>query len=141
MKVITLQQPWATLVVMGAKTYETRGWSTNHRGRILIHAGKSREMGSAVIHLPPFKKFIPDFHALPFGAIVGEACVSYTVQTENVRKKIFGTDELAFGDYSTGRFAWKLTEPKSYKNPVYCNGSLSLWDCPDEILDQIKRLA
>ncbi len=39
MRVLTLRQPWATLVAIGAKRIETRSWSTAYRGRILIHAG------------------------------------------------------------------------------------------------------
>ena len=40
MKVITLKQPWATLVAEGLKKYEFRSWKFNYRGEILIHAGK-----------------------------------------------------------------------------------------------------
>ena len=43
MKIITLRQPWATLVAEGIKKYEFRSWKTNYRGKILIHAGKSLE--------------------------------------------------------------------------------------------------
>lgn len=39
MRVITLKQPWATLVAMGIKNIEFRSWKTNYRGKILIHAG------------------------------------------------------------------------------------------------------
>ena len=39
MKVITLKQPWATLVAEGIKEYEFRSWKTNYRGKLLIHAG------------------------------------------------------------------------------------------------------
>lgn len=39
MKAITLMQPWATLVAIGAKRLETRSWSTNYRGPLAIHAG------------------------------------------------------------------------------------------------------
>lgn len=39
MKGLTLTQPWATLVAIGAKTIETRGWSTAYRGPLAIHAG------------------------------------------------------------------------------------------------------
>ena len=39
MKVLTLKQPWATLVAEGIKEYEFRSWKTNYRGKILIHAG------------------------------------------------------------------------------------------------------
>ena len=40
MKILTLKQPWATLVAEGYKKYEFRTWKTNYRGEILIHAGK-----------------------------------------------------------------------------------------------------
>ena len=40
MKALTLTQPWATLVAIGAKTIETRGWSTSYRGPLAIHAAK-----------------------------------------------------------------------------------------------------
>ena len=38
MKVITLTQPWATLVAIGAKRIETRSWPTRYRGPLAIHA-------------------------------------------------------------------------------------------------------
>lgn len=41
-RAITLQQPWASLVTIGAKTIETRSWSTRYRGPLLVHAGKVR---------------------------------------------------------------------------------------------------
>lgn len=48
MKAITLHQPYATLVAIGAKQYETRGFSTRHRGQIAIHAGKSHDTMNAI---------------------------------------------------------------------------------------------
>ncbi len=41
MKALSLTQPWAELVVLGEKQYETRSWSTKVRGRIAIHASKA----------------------------------------------------------------------------------------------------
>ncbi len=38
MKALTLWQPWATLVAIGAKRVETRSWSTSYRGPLAIHA-------------------------------------------------------------------------------------------------------
>ena len=51
MKVISVLQPWASLIVMGAKKIETRSWQTKYTGELLIHAslGKSRE-GLALWH-------------------------------------------------------------------------------------------
>lgn len=40
MKVITIKQPWATLIAKGYKEYEFRTWKTKYRVDILIHAGK-----------------------------------------------------------------------------------------------------
>lgn len=42
MKALTLHQPWASLVALGVKTVETRGWPTSHRGQLAIHAGTTR---------------------------------------------------------------------------------------------------
>jgi hypothetical protein len=40
MRGITLTQPWATLVAIGAKRIETRGWLTRYRGPLAIHAAQ-----------------------------------------------------------------------------------------------------
>ena len=40
MKCLSLWQPWATLIAIGAKRIETRHWSTSYRGPLLIHAAK-----------------------------------------------------------------------------------------------------
>lgn len=40
MQVITIRQPWATLIALGEKEYETRSWQTKYRGKLAIHAGK-----------------------------------------------------------------------------------------------------
>lgn len=41
MKMITVRQPWASLIANGSKRIETRGYSTPYRGPIIIHAAKS----------------------------------------------------------------------------------------------------
>lgn len=43
MKVITIKQPFATLIAAGIKEYEFRTWKTKHKGEILIHTGKGVE--------------------------------------------------------------------------------------------------
>lgn len=53
MKIITLHQPWASLVALGLKRYETRHWPTNYRGQVLIHAAKQPFMsrdGSRILN-------------------------------------------------------------------------------------------
>src|SRR5262245_57317499 len=38
MRCLTLTQPYATLIAIGAKTIETRSWYTGYRGPLAIHA-------------------------------------------------------------------------------------------------------
>lgn len=40
MKTISIIQPWATLIMLGEKKYETRSWQREHRGELLIHSSK-----------------------------------------------------------------------------------------------------
>ena len=40
MKVLTIKQPWATLIMQGNKRFEFRSWQTKYMGELLIHAGK-----------------------------------------------------------------------------------------------------
>lgn len=40
-KVLTLHQPWASLIALGVKSIETRSWSTQYRGR-MIRDGRGR---------------------------------------------------------------------------------------------------
>lgn len=42
MKVLTLHQPWASLVALRVKTIETRSWSTSYRGPLAIHAARRK---------------------------------------------------------------------------------------------------
>src|SRR5216683_3431530 len=40
MKALSIQQPFAWLIVNGYKDIENRTWNTNYKGFVLIHAGK-----------------------------------------------------------------------------------------------------
>jgi ASCH domain len=44
LRVLSLRQPWAWLVVNGYKDIENRSWRTNHRGPLLIHASNNRSL-------------------------------------------------------------------------------------------------
>src|SRR3989344_1955775 len=65
MKVLSLKQPFAELILQGRKTIELRKWNTKFRGEFLIHSSK----------IPSFadmKKFGFERN-LPTGKIVGRA--------------------------------------------------------------------
>lgn len=40
MRAISIRQPWAWLIIHAGKDIENRDWSTNFRGRVLVHAAK-----------------------------------------------------------------------------------------------------
>lgn len=42
-KVLTVKQPWASLIAYNYKHYEFRSWKTNYRGYVYIHAGLTLE--------------------------------------------------------------------------------------------------
>lgn len=86
MKVLTLTQPWATLVAIGAKRFETRGWGTGYRGPLAIHAAKGlgpvggrrglmkwcyeRPFYEALKEVGLVRAAVPMIDDLPFGAII-----------------------------------------------------------------------
>jgi hypothetical protein len=43
MKIISIRQPWASLIVSGLKDVENRTWRTRYRGRVLKLARSVRE--------------------------------------------------------------------------------------------------
>jgi hypothetical protein len=136
MKVLSLLQPWASLVVMGAKTIETRGWTSKYRGPLLIHASKGKA-GAALAARPPFNKYIGEFKELPFGAIVGKVYLDNILRVElldlpEYRINQLSLEEYAFGDYTAGRYGWLLSDPVLFREPIAGPGQLGLWDFPDE---------
>jgi len=142
MKVLSLLQPWATLVIMGVKQVETRSWSTSYRGPLLIHASKGRA-GENLCDEPRFKKYIPDFKQLPFGYIIGKVNLTDVIRidsggpgTNDERINKLTTEEKGFGDYSPGRYAWILHDPIAFKTPVGAQGSLSLWEFNEGLIDE-----
>jgi hypothetical protein len=45
MRVLSVRQPFAGLIISGKKKIEYRRWSTNYRGALLIHAGLAKARG------------------------------------------------------------------------------------------------
>ncbi len=161
MKCISLHQPRASLIVIGAKTYETRSWPTSHRGPILIHAAKKwTKNQKALLNQEPFVRPMSDawYHyglgtadKPPIGSIIG---VADLVECYRVMKDCHGCpylfpspvgpethmeplptgDELAFGDFTTGRYAWKLANPRRFAKPIPYRGMQGTFNVPDKVV-------
>ena len=150
MKALTLIQPWATLVAIGAKRIETRSWGTSYRGPLAIHAAKgfpkwAQETCFEDIfwkalngNRPKVLAYISKF---PRGVILATCRLVDCFQTEVLTQARGGVlflehepeislsqQEEAFGDYSEGRYAWILDNVQSLPQPVPAKGSLGLWE-------------
>ena len=145
MKAISLIQPYATLILLGYKTYETRSWRTTHRGLLAIHAsaGKpalAREVCAAnPIISAILAKHGLTFDTLPRGAVLGTCQVGEMHPTAGMSE--LSITELNCGDYTAGRWAWTLYQVKPFSKPVLCRGALSLWEVPSEVKQQFISAA
>src|SRR6476646_5512325 len=113
MKAITLWQPWASLIAWGEKQYETRSWYTAYRGPLAIHAGKMDDTVELLecnsFYREAFDRAGVSYELrLPAGCVLCIVDLIDVVETESLKGKISQAEEN-FGDYSSGRFAWKLS--------------------------------
>jgi hypothetical protein len=157
MKAITIHQPWASLIAVGAKRFETRSWKTNYLGLIAIHAGLKP---TNRLMLPPsvWYRIVNAFPAstsdnaadiikenCPFGVIIATAELVECWKV--IRKDKHGAalivnrrdkyaeklirepaDELVFGDFSPRRYAWELANIKRLETPIPAKGKQGLWN-------------
>lgn len=134
MKALTLHQPWATLVAIGAKRIETRSWGTAYRGALAIHAGKSTEFLS-LCGQEPYRSILlahfgPEWYPndLPLGAVV---CAVELVAVEQMTPELIAAvaePERSFGLYEPGRFAWRLRTIRPLTEPIPARGYQMLWE-------------
>jgi activating signal cointegrator 1 len=137
MKVLSLLQPWATLVITGVKKYEVRSWQTKYRGALLIHASAKKPSRRERLFFEGadyFRDYIDSMDHLPYGAIIGEVNLVAIHETGWLLQHL-ETDpyhpwsrELVFDDYTPGRFAWKLTEARELGYVLPLKGTLGLWE-------------
>lgn len=143
MKAITIKQPWASLIALGEKKFETRSWQTKYRGPLAIHAGKSIDKDACEdswIKGVLTEHGITSYKDLPTGVVLATVelvdCykVEATLGYASVLSKGKSVDglEVAFGDYTVGRYAWELGNLHVLTNSVVTKGQLSLWEWQKE---------
>lgn len=151
MKTLSLTQPWATLVVLGKKRFETRSWATKYRGPLLIHASKKftradwlecykEPFATALKDAAVWKGAVQPYDFLPTGAIVGsvELCAVFHTEDPGLNISISGR-EGAFGNFGAGRFAWQLSDPVKFAEPISAKGSLGIWEFPESALGHLAE--
>ena len=138
MKALTIWQPWASMVAAGIKENETRGYPISYRGPIAIHAGKKsvHEVWSRYIDRETREVIcrllnITDQAGLgvfPLGCVLATANLVDCIEITPYYISTLTQDELALGDYTIGRYAWKLADVKQFPNPIPAKGQQGLWD-------------
>jgi len=117
MKVLSLKQPFAELIMQGRKTIELRRWNTNFRGEFLIHASKIPDEKA-------MNKF--GFDNLPCGFIVGKAKLvdvkKYKDEVEHNKDK---NKHLASDFW--GNYGFVLEDVKRLKI-IPTKGKLGFWE-------------
>lgn len=125
MKVITIKQPFATLISEGLKEYEFRTWRTRYRGDILIHAGKG-------IDKKTMKKFEHLNLEYPIGCIIAKATLTDCITIdEEARGMLKEKQSIVYSNIINHPewegYGFKLENIEKIK-PIPINGKLSLWD-------------
>lgn len=133
-KVLTLTQPWASLMFFREKKNETRGWGTDYRGPLAIHAAKGfKPADRDLFYEEPFfsafqRNGINEFEELPFGVIL---CVLGLEDIKKVDDSFIlpASPELDFGGYGIGRKIWYFEKWRMRLNPpIPAKGKQSLWE-------------
>lgn len=167
MKIFSLQQPWASLCFTPRiidpkrviKEWETRSYSRQYRGELLIHASKTTYTScsekdrialrclklAGYVEVQTVGEIYCAFNIdqrlthLPFGQIIGVVTLADILPM--TKKLIESQDQLNIeaGIWDETRFAWKLENPRVLTNPIPFKGKLGFLNPSDTILEEVNR--
>lgn len=127
MRVLTVKEPFASLISVGIKTTETRSWRTNYRGELYIHAGIKKPKYD--YKSDDFIKLADKYNYDKLGYIICKCklvdCVEMTEEYIEDMKKNHYIDYIC-GEYQVGRFGWILEDVELIE-PIKAKGRLGIW--------------
>lgn len=150
MKAVTVWQPWASLVAIGAKPYEFRGHNkvpaTAIGSRIAIHAGlkvlPGAEMDDLIrrlhhhdhttgldrdLAIALLKRFREEPDLIPRGCIVATAILGKPVKSYDLPE--YATAFVNDSDRDDhANYAWPLTEVIQLQPPIEAKGAQGFWN-------------
>jgi hypothetical protein len=148
MKALTIWQPWATLIMAGAKPVEWRGWPCPQyvRGqRIAIHAGqrpvKPHEIADIIARIDDAetslvgeiaRPLLTSVHRLswPLSSVLGTAIIGEPIPVMDwLRDHAPGFLDSDRIDHS--KWAWPLREIERFDIPVPARGAQGFWNWRD----------
>lgn len=128
MKVLTIKEPFATLIKNKIKYIETRSWKTNYRGELYIQAGVAKVRKDVRERKGLSKLYKED--NLQFGYIICKCnlvdCI-YMTEEFIKQEKEKNIDNFIAGHYEVGRYAWVLEDIESI-TPIKVKGQLGIWN-------------
>ncbi len=130
MKVISIKEPFATLIANGIKKIETRSWKTNYRGELFIHAS-GKQLAKEFIKNDFVLDLIKNMD-MNYGNIICKCnlvdCIYMDEQFLNYIKQ--NQIEYNLGEYKLGRYAWIIEDVEPIY-PISAKGRLNLWNFDD----------
>ncbi len=132
MKVLSLREPWASLILLGKKRSETRSWRTNYRGPLCLHASAAR-INHRDPHIQELLALIPGA-SMAYGKILCRCVLADCVPMDGAfleEMERHKTERLC-GEYAPGRFAWMLENIEPLERPIPAKGMLGLWEWEGE---------
>lgn len=128
MKVLSLKEPFASLVMRNIKQVETRSWQTKYRGVLYIHAslGKVNIKDKGTLELLE----LLNNNNFKYGYIIAKCnlvdCIY--MDKEYIKKIKNNKTEYQCGIYAVGRYAWILENIEAIDNPIPAKGKLGIWN-------------
>ena len=116
MKALTLHQPWASLIMDGRKTIETRSRAWNYVGQFAVHAGQHVDREAC-------RRFGYDPDTIPRGAVLGTVAKIGCVQFPS---PLAPPDD--YGDFTPGRYGYLLSVPIKFREPIPARGMQGFWE-------------
>lgn len=133
MKVLSLIEPYATLIKIGKKKIETRSFKTNYRGELYIHAS-STKIPKEYKNKKEVMNLVKDTD-LNFGHIILKCNLVDCVYIDEEFLDKIRKDKLEYlvGDYKLGRYAWILEDIEVLDKPIFAKGKLGIWNYEENI--------
>ncbi len=129
MKVLSVRQPWAYLIVAGYKDIENRTWYTGHRGSLLIHASKGVDpenfMPKQRAYIESAGIVIPDSIDLPRGAIVGSVNLT-NVYSDGRDENLLDIYDGKGSPWFEGPYGFEMADAVQFHQPIPYRGSLGI---------------
>ncbi len=130
MKVISIKEPFATLIAKGIKKIETRSWKTNYRGELFIHAS-GKQLAKEFIKNDFVLNLIKNMD-MNYGNIICKCNLVDCIYMDEGFLNYINQNQIEYnlGEYKLGRYAWIIEDVEPIY-PMPAKGRLNIWNFDD----------